>query len=110
MDKENTPRSDESQEVPPEKRKRKPPQPAVERVLNGLPIDLLCRAREVAEYMGVDDETWKLWTDAGLETYQPGTRAPWVFTADVHAFVRKCPALGVRKSAVRKQKANERKK
>ena len=98
MDTENTPRSKASQDIPPAK------------VLVGLPVNLLCLAEDVREFMGISAETWKLWVAAGLETYKPGTKAGYVFTGDVHEFFRSRLPLGVRQSVVRKQKLAEKRR
>jgi hypothetical protein len=97
VSKENAPQEIQGQEVP-------------QRQLAGVPFGLLCRAIDVQQFLGVGPETWKLWTDAGLKTYRPGTKAEFAITDRLFEFFEAEAALGERPSAVRKRRQAERRK
>jgi len=83
--------------------------------LIGIPVNLLCRSREMQKFMGVSNETWGRLVAAAEELglvidRRPGTREGWGLTSDLHELFRANPVLEVRKSAVRQQRKEERQK
>lgn len=95
---EDTPEGDSRQDIhaPKKRRPRLKERPSI---LRGVPLGLLCRVCDVQEFTGIDRATWQKYEEAGLETFQPGTQATWVFTNDLHELVRsrKIPAPKKRK-------------
>ncbi len=103
MSRENTPSSDDGQEAPQKK------------ALDGVPLNLLCRARSLQEFMGVSNETWSIWVEVAEELdlkidCHLGTKEGWSLTSDMHELFRRSPKLPVRRSAIRKQELAERKR
>ena len=103
MNEENTPRSNTGQEIPPEKS------------LDGIPMNLLCRASAIREFMGVSNETWSIWVEVAEQLNLKidchlGTKEGWSLTNDMHELFRRSPELPVRRSAIRKKQLEERKR
>ena len=99
MTKENTPRSKASQANCP---------PITQDRLRGVPLDLVCRVEVFKAELGIKDETWTMYVNAGLPVIPVG-RGAIVVVSKAVAFIEAKPKLGNRPSAVRKQRHLKRK-
>jgi len=65
--------------------------------LRGVPKGLICRSRDVREFMGWAVETWDLWKEAGLKVIdQVATKAELIDTDELIAFLNSKPKLSKR--------------
>jgi hypothetical protein len=72
--------------------------------LRGVPLGLLCRAKDVARQLNISEETWVMWKRAGLPVITASTRSELIFTDDLFEWLKTKPKLGKRPSAIRKQR------
>ncbi len=74
----------------------------------GLPAGLMCRVSDVLKTMHIGNETWRLWKEAGLPTFDVGSDTEYVFSDDIHKFIRSRPKLGMRRSCQFKSKGESK--
>lgn len=96
---ENTPQSDVSQA----KTSAKSRLQSVGR-LRGVPGEMLCRATDVIEELGITRETWRLWRAAGLKVCMPSPNAEFVLTSHLIEFIASEKEIPKRRSHKKKER------